>query len=283
NAAIAATGQSDDKGLLSAQCVEGNICLGTINADNLVYIGQASNNDVIQGIVESGTISTSDILVSTRRDIIMGTDGIATVLDATNQFLVQSTEGNVDLRNASASSASVQVSAINGSLLGSGSLTSTNDIGITVGGDVNAASINTDGQLTTIALVGGGFESSYSVPGSISVNSLTQAGAVNVNIIAGGNINFGRINLPTNRSITLTAANGDAFLGSNSSATAISMLGNNVGFNTLLSTGNITLNATTGNLTGSGPGDLSANGAIDLDAGNDISFGNGSSPTGFSA
>tara|TARA_R100001244_G_scaffold39766_7_gene35893 strand:+ start:7505 stop:17986 length:10482 start_codon:yes stop_codon:yes gene_type:complete len=283
NAVIAATGQSDDNGLLSAQCVEGNICLGTINADNLVYIGQASNNDVIQGIVESGTISTSDILVSTRRDIIMGTDGIATVLDATNQFLVQSTEGNVDLRNASASSASVQVSAINGSLLGSGSLTSTNDIGITVGGDVNAASINTDGQLTTIALVGGGLESSYSVPGSISVNSLTQAGAVNVNIIAGGNINFGRINLPTNRSITLTAANGDAFLGSNSSATAISMLGNNVGFNTLLSTGNITLNATTGNLTGSGPGDLSANGAIDLDAGNDISFGNGTSPTGFSA
>ena len=266
NAVIASDGQTDDFGLLSAQCVEGNLCLGTLNADNIVHIGQASNNDVIQGIIESGTVSANDILVTIRRDILMGTDGIATVLDATNQFLAQSTEGNIDLRDASVSSASVLVSAANGSLLGSGSLTSANDIGISVAGDINAATIDTGGQLTTVALVGGGFEASYAVPGNITVATLTQAGGVNVDINAGGDISFGQLNLPANRSITLTAATGDVFLGSNSSATSISILGNDIVFNDLLSSGNITLNAAIGDLTGVGPGDLTADGTIDLDA-----------------
>ena len=265
NAAIAASGQSDDNGLLSAQCVEGNVCLGILRTDNIVRIGRASTPDVIQAIIEGGTIAADDILVTTRRDIIMGTDGIATVLNAANQFLVESTQGNVDLRNATASSTSIQVSAVNGSLLGTGSLISANDIGITVGQDINATAINAGGQLTTVANLGGGFETSYTVPGSINVGTLTQGGATNINIIAGGDISFGRINLPANQSITLTAATGNAFLGSNSSATSISVLGNNVGFNDLLSTGTITLNAAAGNLTGSGPGNLSANSAIDLD------------------
>ncbi|PHR15739.1 MAG: hypothetical protein COA41_15575, partial [Sphingopyxis sp.] len=283
DAAITASGQSDDNGLLSAQCVGGNVCLGILRTDNIVRIGRASTPDVIQAIIEGGTIAADDILVTTRRDIIMGTDGIATVLDAANRFLVESTQGNVDLRNATASSASIQVSAVNGSLLGSGSLISANDIGITVGQDINATAINAGGQLTTIANLGGGFETSYTVPGSINVGTLTQGGATNINIIAGGDISFGRINLPANQSITLTAATGNAFLGSNSSATSISVLGNNVGFNDLLSTGTITLNAAAGNLTGSGPGNLSANGVINLDAANDISFGNGTSPLAFTA
>ena len=266
--------QSDDDGLLSAQCVEGNICLGTLDADNLVYIGQASNNDVIQAIVESGTVVANEILVTTRRDIVMGTTGIATVLDASNQFLVESTEGNVDLRDASVSSGSILVSAVNGSLLGSGSLVSNSDIGITVGADINAALIDTDGQLTTIALVGGDLENSYSVPGNINVGTLTQAGDIDIDIDAGGDISFGQINLPANRSITLTASSGDAFLGSNSSAASISIVGNNVGFGSLQSSGDIMLDAISGDLTGSGPGDLTAGGAINLNAAGNIDFGN---------
>ncbi|WP_339826455.1 hypothetical protein [uncultured Parasphingorhabdus sp.] len=268
------TGQIDDNGLLSAQCLQGNVCLGTLNADNLVYIGRASNNDVIQAIIESGTVSANDILVTTRRDIVMGTTGIATVLDASNQFIVESTEGNVDLRNASVSSTSILISAVNGSLLGSGSLTSDSDIGITVAADINAALIDTGGQLTTVGSVDGDLENSYTVPGSIDVGTLTQGGDIDINILAGGDISFGQINLPADRSIALTAATGDAFLGSNSSATSVSVLGNNVGFHNLQSSGAITLNATSGDLTGSGPGDLTAGGAINLDASNAINIGN---------
>jgi len=273
NAVITAIGQSDDNGLLNGQCVEGNICLGTLDADNFVHIGQASNNDVVQGIIESGTVSANEILVTTRRDIIMGTDGIATILDASNQFLVESIEGDVDLREASVGSASILVSAVNGSLLGSASLTSASDIGITVGADISAAQIDTGGQLTSIANIGGAFEASYTVPGSINVNTLTQSGNANINIVAGGDINLGRINLPNARSITLTASSGDAFLGSNSSASSISVLGNNVGFNDLLSSGIITLNATAGDVVGAGPGNLTAGSTIDLDATGNITFG----------
>ncbi len=273
NAAITAIGQSDDNGLLSAQCLEGNVCLGTLNADNLVYIGQASNNDVIQAIVESGTVSANDILVTTRRDIVMGTTGIATTLDAANQLALQSTEGDIDLAAVTATSDAITVNAA-GSLLGTANLNSANDIGITVGADINAASIVTDGQLTTVAQVGAPLEASYTVPGSIIVGTLSQGADIDIDISAGGDISFDQINLPANRAITLTAATGDAFLGSNSSATSVSVLGNNVGFNDLQSSGNITLNATTGDLTGTGPGDLTVGGGINLEAANIIDIAN---------
>ncbi|MEH6716935.1 hypothetical protein, partial [Parasphingorhabdus flavimaris] len=273
NAAITAIGQSDDNGLLSAQCLEGNVCLGTLNADNLVYIGQASNNDVIQAIVESGTVSANDILVTTRLDIVMGTTGIATILDASNQLALQSTEGDIDLADVSGTSNTITIDAA-GSLLGTANLTSVNDIGITVGADINAASIVTDGQLTTVAQVGAPLEASYTVPGSIIVGTLSQGADIDIDISAGGDISFDQINLPANRAITLTAATGDAFLGTNSSATSVSVLGNNVGFNDLQSSGNITLNATTGDLTGTGPGDLTAGGGINLEAANIIDIAN---------
>jgi hypothetical protein len=265
--------QSDDNGLLSAQCLEGNVCLGTLNADNLVYIGQASNNDVIQAIVESGTVSANEILVTTRRDIVMGTTGIATTLDAVNQLALQSTEGDIDLTDVSVTSNSITIDAA-GSLLGTADLDSASDIGITVGADINAASITTGGQLTTVAQVGAPLEASYTVPGSIIVGTLSQSADIDIDISAGGDVSFDQIDLPANRSITLTAATGDAFLGSNSSATSISVLGNNVGFNDLLSSGGITLDATNGDLTGTGPGDLTAGGSINLQAANTIDIGN---------
>jgi len=277
NAVIASIGQSDDNGLLSGQCVEGNICLGTLNADNFVYIGQASNNDVVQGIIESGTVSANDILVTTRRDIIMGTDGIATVLDASNQFLVESTEGDVDLRDASVGSANIMVSAVNGSLLGSASLNSINDIGITVGADITAASVATGGQLTTVALVGGGSESLYTVPGSIKVDSYTQGTAQRFRVEAGNDIDFGQITVP-DRAIELIAAQsgpGDVFLGTTSGASSIILQGENVGYIDLDSTvsaiSGITILATNGDITG---GNAVANFTTDLEAiGGDINIG----------
>lgn len=187
--------QSDDNGLLSAFCVEGNVCLGTVIADNIVQIGQNSNNDVIQAVIESGTVVANDILVTTRRDIIMGTDGIATVLNATNEFLAESTQGDVNLRDSAISSDIIQISAVNGSLLGTGSLISDNDIGITVGNDINAAVIDTGGELTTVADIGGALEGFYSVSGSMSVDSLT-VGVGDVNYDAGGDFFFGLIDVP---------------------------------------------------------------------------------------
>lgn len=219
NATIAGAGQLDDNGLLSAQCVQGNSCFGTITADNIVQIGQNSNNDTIQAIVEGGSIIADIVRITTRNDIVMGTDGVATTIRANTEFLAESTEGDVNLRDASVSSDSVQISALNGSLLGSGSLASLNSIGIDVGSSINAAGITTGGELARTAFGTPGF---YSITGTMSVGSLT-VGSGDINYDAGGSFIFGSISVP-GTDINLVAV-GDIDIGSSLTASNINLDG----------------------------------------------------------
>ncbi len=214
--------QSDDAGLLSANCLQGNICLGSILADNRIEVGQNSNNDVIQLIVEQAAISANDVLITIRDDIVMGSNGIPTAINAANNFAVESLTGDVNLLDAVINSNQITIAAA-GSVLGNGSLTSANDIGITVGLDLNALLIDTGGQLTTVAGIGGAPEAQYAVPGAINVGTYTQGGATPLRIIAGADIGFGAINLAATQDITLIAGNaaaGDITLGSITGGTA---------------------------------------------------------------
>jgi len=214
--------QSDDAGLLSANCLQGTICLGSIAADNRIEVGQNSNNDVIQLIVEQAAISANDVLITIRDDIVMGSNGIPTSINAANNFAVESLTGDVNLLDAVINSNQITIAAA-GSLLGTGSLTSANDIGITVGLYLNALLIDSGGQLTTVAGVGGTPEAQYDVPGAVNVGTYTQGGATPLRIIAGADIGFGAINLPGNQDITLIAGNtaaGDITLGSITGGTA---------------------------------------------------------------
>jgi len=264
--------QSDDNGLLSANCLEGNICLGTLAADNRVEIGQSGVP--IQAIIEGGTVTADAILITTRSDLVIGTDGTVSTFDGSSGILFESTEGDVELRDAALTSDLLQIIASNGSLLGTGSLTSSGDVGITVAQDISATTISAGGQLTTTAGIGGGLEAQFNVPGSISVGTLTQGANVNVDISAGSDIAFGRINLPAH-AIILTASNGSAFLGSNSAtATSITIDAQSITFNDLDTSGAIALNASAGDITGSGPGDLNAGSSIELDATGAIATGN---------
>lgn len=222
NAVIAAIGQSDDNGLLSADCVEGNLCLGALGADNIVEIGQSGVP--IQAIIENGDIIANRILVSTRRDIVMGADGIPSRFIASDEIFVNSTEGDVNLRDAELTSGTLGVEAA-GSLLGSGSLNSGNDIGITVGGSISAAAINTSGELTTSENRGGALEGFYSVPGSMNVGILT-VGVGDVNYDAGGDFSFDQINVP-GTDIILSAP-GSIFLGGTSGAQNIDIDGGDI-------------------------------------------------------
>ena len=235
NAAIGLLGQSDDAGLLDANCVQGNVCFGNIEADNQLLIGQASNNDVINLFVEQGTVNANDILITTRNSLVMGTNGIATTLNAADQFSATSIEGDVDLRDASITSDSILIS-VAGSLLGSASLVSAGDIGIDVGADINATLIDTGGQLTSVAGVGGAFEFEYQVPGSITVGTY-NLGNANVRILANGDIDFGAINIAGTRNITLIAGNGggpgDIFLGTATGANNLELTADNIAFNDL--------------------------------------------------
>ncbi|TRD12232.1 hypothetical protein FGU71_10405 [Erythrobacter insulae] len=186
--------QDNDAGLLSASCLEGNICLGNIMADNVIEIGQNSNNNVIQLIIQQGAVNANDIRITTRNDIVMGTDGIATTLNASNSFRVRSLIGDIDLRDAAITSNEIAIDAA-GSLLGSAILSSTADVGITVGQDLNAAQIFTGGQLTEVDTIGGDLESFFDVPGSIDVG-LLSVGSGDVNITAGNIARIGSLIVP---------------------------------------------------------------------------------------
>lgn len=282
NAPNSGATQSDDNGLLSTNCLQGNICLGFINADNRIEIGQ--NEEAIQAIIESGDVSARRIRISTRRDVVLGTDGVATTLNASDDLLLRSAQGDVDLRDATIGSDLVQIGAVNGSLLGSSAISSANDIGIDVGGSISAASINTGGELTTIANIGGAKEGSYSVAGDMNVGTLT-VGVGDVNYDAGGDFTFGSIIIPnsditlvsggtttidnTNSAQNINITASDIFLGS-ADADNITIAANNaITTNTLISGRDIDLIA--GGVITSG--DLSAVNALDLD-GNLIAVGN---------
>ncbi|MEH6757463.1 MAG: hypothetical protein V7676_08130 [Parasphingorhabdus sp.] len=237
NAVITAIGQSDDAGLLSANCLEGNLCLGALSADNIVEIGQFGVP--VQAIIENGDIFANRILVSTRRDIVMGADGIASRFIASDEIFVNSTEGNVNLKDAELTSGTIGIEAA-GSLLGSGSLNSGNDIGITVSDSISAATINTSGELTTVTARGGALERFYSVPGSMNVSILT-VGVGDVNYDAGGDLSFDQINVP-DTDIFLTAP-GSIFVGGTSGAQNIDIDGDSIVLGGVGGAGDITLTA----------------------------------------
>ncbi len=271
DAPAAGLAQGNDNGLLGASCLEGNVCLGTIFADNRIEVGQNSNNDVIQLVVEQASISANDILVTTRNDIVMGTAGFPTAIDAANVFAVTSLTGDVDLRDAVVTSGQIAISAA-GSLLGNGSLTSANDIGITVGQDIAALLIDTGGQLTDVANVGGAAEAQYNVPGAIAVGTLRQ-GAIDVNIAAGAGNSFGTIEVAGGANIALSAGNagaGDVFLGAATTATDIDLAGDNAAFTTLDAAGNVTV-TTPGTITGT---DITSAGDIAFVAGGTVNVAN---------
>lgn len=293
----AGVAQRDDDGLLTDPCLEGNICLGTVSATNRIEIGQASNNDVIAFYAETGDANADTILITTRQDLTFGTVGLPSSLNATSQFSAISLTGDVNLLDATITSDLIQISAA-GSLLGSASLVSANDIGITVAGDINAALIDAGGQLTTVAGVGGALETSYSVPGSFTVGSLVQGAATAVNIIAGGDISIGSIVTP-GQAIQLTANTGTAYLGTTSAigASSIDVTAESIEFDDLAAANAISLVSTVGDITGGllanrpfapttpfgGTGSLVAGGAISLDSAGDIQFGSGTAGGNFIA
>lgn len=270
NAPAAGLPQSNDNGLLAAPCLEGNVCLGTVAFDNIVAIGQASPNDVIAFAGGQGGMSAAQFLLTTREGITLGSAGAASTIAGSSQLVIESLTGDVTLLDTTITGDQILVTAA-GSLLGSGSFVSANDIGIDVGADLVAALIDTGGQLTTVAGVGGAIEPVYAVAGSLTVGAMVQGAAAPAAFTAGGDIAFGSI-VTAGQPIALTAANGSAFLGTTTQAGAgaITITAQDVSFTDLVAAGTIGLTATVGGIAG---GSLAAGSIVSLDAATDIAIG----------
>lgn len=267
NAPASGSPQSDDNGLLAAQCVEGNVCIGTIGADNIVAIGQNSPNDVIAFTGGQGGVTSAQFLLTTRDSITIGSAGSPSTIGGTGQVVIESLGGDVNILDTTLNSDQILITAA-GSLLGTGSLVSANDIGVTVGGDFNAVLVDTGGQLTTVAGVGGALEADYSVPGSIIIGDLVQDAAGPASFTAGGDISFGSITT-LGQPIALTAANGSAFLGTTTQAGAgsVTITAQDVTYTDLAAAGAITLTSTVGGISGNS---LSAGTTLDLNSATDV-------------
>ncbi|MEM7700553.1 MAG: hypothetical protein AAF251_01315 [Pseudomonadota bacterium] len=253
---------SDDNGLLIAPCLEGSVCLGNMDAQNVIEIGLDSNSDVISLFIEQAEVSATDISIQTRNDIVMGTNGINTTLDATGTFSATSVTGDVNLQDAEISADQILIDAA-GSLLGTGVLTSANDIGVTVGDSIIAGGIVTDGELTTVAQVGGALEGFYTVSGDFILGEYSQ-GSSSIDVSADGNIDIGSASSPGD--VFLSAA-GSAFLGFANVPGDIVIDGAGVGY-TSLDASNVLISG--GSVSG---GDVFSGGDVDI-SGDDIDVGN---------
>jgi filamentous hemagglutinin family protein len=223
---------SDDAGLLSAGCEEGNICVGSLTAGNRVEVGQASGNGEISFTLGTPSLSSTDVLITTRHDLLLGTTGTPNAITAANLVSLTSTAGDVGLFDLAISAPQILIDAA-GSLVGNGSLTTSgaSDIGVTVGDSFSAGIVAPGGQLTTVAGVGGAPEGTYSVAGNFRVDQYLQNELANFAINAGGDISIGTAQLP-GTDIALTAG-GDVFLGTMVTAGNIALDGENITFNDL--------------------------------------------------
>lgn len=245
--------QSNDGGNLVAGCLEGDICVGSVVADNRAEIGNGEETPL--HVRATGAISGDVVRIASQGDLTLGDPGAGIAVIADQGVTLISTAGNVDIRGATSLTASNVLVRAGGSLTGDGRLVATaGDVGLTVGGDIAASAISATGQLTGFNQVGSPAEARFVTPGSFRVGQLSIGSAA---ITAGGDIAIDTVTAGGS-AIDLVAA-GNARLGAASDATSIAISGNTVDTGILRTSQGITLAATNG-VTSAG-----------LDAGTDVS------------
>lgn len=150
--------RGDDGGTLDPLCLEGGICLGDVAVTGNIDVGTGQSRPVdVRG---EGTLQGRTVRIASLGNITLADGAVVR-------------GGTVALTGG-------------GSLLGAGQISaSIDDIGLTFGADINAASIAAARQLTTAALVGGAAEAAFTTPGSMQVGQLTLGTSANISTGAG--------------------------------------------------------------------------------------------------
>ncbi|MBB3860588.1 filamentous hemagglutinin family protein [Novosphingobium hassiacum] len=161
--------RGDDGGRLDPACLEGAICIGSATTSGNILIGKGGISPL--DVLATGSLSGRNVGISALGRIAL--DPAAQVL-AVNSVNIASAQGDIALgAGALVRGGTVALSGA-GSLTGSGAIEATfDDVGLTFGGDIDAASISAARELTTASLVGGVTEGSFRAPGSLRVGQLT--------------------------------------------------------------------------------------------------------------
>ena len=229
--------QRNDNGQLSAPCLEGDICLGTIAATGPVRIGQGDSAPV--HFVGFGNIAGNSVAITSRDALTFGATASPFTITSAGPISLASQAGDLALvGNALIDGGTVALSAA-GSVTGNGRLRSAGDIGINVGANITLASLIAARQLTTVAGIGGALEGLYAIPGSLRIGTFQVAAPTAIR--AGGSIVIDSATTGGN-DLELFATD-LVSLGTDSNVANLRLVGRDVAFATLDASGNIVLSA----------------------------------------
>lgn len=262
---------SNDGGLLTGACLEGSVCLGTVNATNIVRIGE--DGYVPLNLRLGGGIDAVDVLLR-GQSVALGQSGTPYILRASDSLTIESLATGMTFAGPIAITGGSEVArvAASGDLTGAEAtisapgtldLYATNNV--TLGG-VSANVIRTVDFNGNVVNAGG-----ITMPGSITIGDVRSGTDLLLN--AGGNIALDTTAVTgtaTLRALTgsiVVATDADATGGVDATARSVTLNGLD-GLNIIQATasaGDIVLATTTGPLTAA---TLNATGGITLSSGN---------------
>jgi hypothetical protein len=208
----------NDGGLLSANCVQGNICLGAISTPTQILAGPATGTSGLANRVTlSGSLSSNNITIRARDG--MAFNGPVSVT-AANNLLISVLNGPVDLTGAATlrggNSASLYAGA--GAINAPGTaLVSGGNVGLFGSGGISLGSVDAGGVLNTVNNDGTvATTGSLVTPGNVTIAGQLAVRGGAASIDSGGAIFTGSI-LTTNGNDVVLTSTGAQSVGSVSS------------------------------------------------------------------
>lgn len=227
----------NDGGRLDPECLEGAICLGAIDVSGAVEIGHVTRPLDVR---LSDGISGQTISVTATGDIVLGGGEVGPALDAAGAIALTSLQGGIALESGSSVRGGTVALSGAGSLTGTGVIeATTDDVGLSFGGDIDAGAIIAARELTSASAVGGSIEGLFSTPGSLRIGALTLGSDARIG--AGVDIAVGTLDLG-GHSGSLDAGNA-LDLTSTGDIANLALTAATIGFGTLDVSGDLALSA----------------------------------------
>jgi len=279
DAPVSDASQSNDGGQLSADCLQGNVCLGTVNLTGGLSIGDTSYSPTPPSAVRiaDGTVGSATVL--SQGDIAIGkADGATHRFEVNGPLRLDASGGRLLLPGTItlAGNGSVQLLAAHGIMGAAATIETTSDAGLYLGdGGLTLASIRTGGALDQLDAAGTLITANgLNVSGAVTIADTLSVGQGSFQIDAGA-ISLGRLVLTGDAALSSDGAlviGDDAQIGG-----ALSARGSSVSVNashavTIASAeatvGDLSINATELNVESA-----TATGDILLGATNDLTVG----------
>jgi filamentous hemagglutinin family protein len=251
--AIGAT-PSNDGGQLAAPCLEGSVCLGAANVNNIVRIGESGYGAITLRL--NGGIDAVDVLLRAR-SVTVGQTNISNSIKASSRLTLEALNSDLTLNGpvSITGGASLARVATSGSIAGpAGQIAAPGTLDLFSGGGVTLNNLTAQ-TIRTVDFNGSVVNpTGITVPGSIAIGQIVTGS--DLSLTAGGDITVPVYQV--NGVATLTAANGaitvatDARASGGTAATArtVTLTGaNGLKVNNASATaGNLTLAAASGDL-----------------------------------